>query len=136
METRFYEASHPEIYNRSEQRRIELLLTSVDRLVDNNHRKALDFGAGTGNLTGKLLQMGYKVTAVDISKEMCEILRGKYDDFAGVGSLEICNTDIEGAGFDEKEFDLITCYSVLHHLPNYVDVIRRLSFFLKKGGVM
>jgi ubiquinone/menaquinone biosynthesis C-methylase UbiE len=38
--------------------------------------------------------------------------------------------------FDRDEFDLITCYSVLHHLPDYADAIQRLSVFLKKGGVM
>ena len=38
----------------------------VDELIADNQKKALDFGAGTGNLTGKLLRMDYKVTAIDI----------------------------------------------------------------------
>ena len=32
----------------------------VDKLIVDNQKKALDFGAGTGNLTGKLLRMNYR----------------------------------------------------------------------------
>jgi SAM-dependent methyltransferase len=38
--------------------------------------------------------------------------------------------------FEVGKFDLITGYSVLHHLPDYVSVIQCLSLFLKKGGVI
>ena len=34
------------------------------------------------------------------------------------------------------KFDLITCYSVLHHLPDYITALEGLSVFLKKGGVI
>ena len=47
----------------------------MDKLVTDNQKNALDIGAGSGNLTGKLLLMGYNVTAVDISAEMCAILQ-------------------------------------------------------------
>jgi len=111
----------------------------VDKLVADNRvraKKALDFGAGTGNLTGKLLQMGYEVTAIDISAEMCKILEKNYKNYLKAKKLIVINSPIEDASFDRDEFDLITCYSVLHHLPDYVDAIQRLSGFLKKGGVM
>jgi ubiquinone/menaquinone biosynthesis C-methylase UbiE len=97
---------------------------------------ALDFGAGTGNLTGKLLRMGYTVTAVDISAEMCEILRKRHRAYLETGKLVVVNSPLEDASFERDEFDLIVCYSVLHHLPDYESALRRLSGFLKKGGVM
>ena len=135
-EAEYYELLHPEIYGKYEQERIDSTLKILDRLVTDNKKKALDFGAGTGNITDKLLNMDYNVTAVDISAEMCSILRKKFKRYSKAEKLIVINSPIEEANFDKGEFDLITCYSVLHHLPDYLNAIKRLSFFLKKGGVM
>jgi 2-polyprenyl-3-methyl-5-hydroxy-6-metoxy-1,4-benzoquinol methylase len=135
-EAEYYELLHPEIYGKPEQKRIDSTLKILDRLVTDSKKRALDFGAGTGNITGKLLNMGYNVTAVDISDEMCNILKKKHKPYLESEKLRIINSPVEEVDFDKGEFDLITCYSVLHHLPDYLDAIRRLSFFLKKGGVM
>ena len=135
-EAEYYELLHPEVYGRQEQQRITSTLRTVDRLLSGNQRKALDFGAGTGNLTGKLLKMGYVVTAVDISVEMCAILRKRYKAYLDAQKLAVINSPMEDANFEEQEFDLIACYSVLHHLPDYEGALQNLSDFLKKGGVM
>jgi 2-polyprenyl-3-methyl-5-hydroxy-6-metoxy-1,4-benzoquinol methylase len=139
FEAKYYELIHPEVYSRFEQKRINSVLKMVDKLLGNDRsyvKKALDFGAGTGNLTGKLLRMGYEVIAVDISVEMCEILKRKYKEYLEAGKLAVIGSPIEDVSFGRAEFDLITCYSVLHHLPDYVGAVSRLSGFLKKGGVM
>jgi len=63
-------------------------------------------------------------------------LEKKYKTYLEAKKLIVVNSAIEDVRFDRDEFDLIACYSVLHHLPDYVDAIQRLSGFLKKGGVM
>ena len=136
FEAKYYELLHPEVFGKSEQKRISSTLVLVDSLISGNQKRALDFGAGTGNLTGKLLRMGYTVTAIDISAEMCAILEKKYRTYAEAKQLIVINSSIENMSFERDEFDLITCYSVLHHLPDYADVIQRLAEFLKKGGVL
>ena len=136
QEAQYYELLHPEVYSKQEQKRITANLKTVDKLVADNQKTALDVGAGTGNLTGKLLQMGYKVTAVDISAEMCAILQTKYNAYLKNSKLTIINSPIENLTFNVGKFDLITCYSVLHHLPDYVTALRSLSVLLKKGGVI
>ncbi|MGB8780675.1 MAG: class I SAM-dependent methyltransferase [Candidatus Bathyarchaeia archaeon] len=136
IESKYFELLHPEIYNKIEQRRLVKELKKAVRLVASGGRRALDFGAGTGNVTGKLLRMGYEVTSVDISREMCGRLQDKYADFVKNGMLHIVNSKIEDAYFGLEEFDLITCYSVLHHLPDYEQVIQMLASYLKKGGIL
>jgi ubiquinone/menaquinone biosynthesis C-methylase UbiE len=136
IEAKYYGFIHSEIYNKREQKRINSTLKRVNEIICDNQRKVLDFGAGTGNLTGKLLHIGYEVTAIDISAEMCELLKNKYKRYLENKKLRVINSKIEDVSFNKEEFDLITCYSVLHHLPDYVDVIRKLTFFLKTGGVM
>ena len=139
IEAKYYDLIHPEVYGKFEQKRIDSTLKKVDRLVKNNSgyiRKALDFGSGTGNLTGKLLVMDYEVTAVDISTEMCKFLEKKYKKYIKSKKLFIINSPVEDIDFKKDSFDLISCYSVLHHLPDYLGAIRRLSSFLKDEGVM
>ena len=136
QEAHYYELLHPQLYSKQEQRRIAEKLQMIDKLVTNNQKNALDIGAGTGNLTGKLLQMGYKVVAVDISAEMCAILQSKYSAYLKNNKLTIVNSPIENLTFDVGTFDIITCYSVLHHLPDYIKAVRSVSVFLKKGGVI
>jgi 2-polyprenyl-3-methyl-5-hydroxy-6-metoxy-1,4-benzoquinol methylase len=139
IEAKYYELMHPEVYSKCEQERVASILQMVNNLVavdGVNEKKALDFGAGTGNLTGKLLQMGYHVTALDISTEMCKILEKKYKRYLGSQKLVVVNSAIEDVRFDRGNFDLIACYSVLHHLPDYVNIVQRFSGFLRKGGVM
>jgi len=135
-EAQYYEQLHPEVYGNQEQKRIAGRLKMIDKLLTDNHKTALDVGAGAGNLTGKLLRTGYKVTAVDISPEMCAILQKKYAPYVASDKLTVINQPIENLTFEKGKFDVITCYSVLHHLPNYIAALQSLSAFLKKGGVI
>ena len=50
--------------------------------------------------------------------------------------LTVINSPIEDLSFSQGKFDLITFYSVLHHLPDYPSALRTVCGFLKKGGVM
>ncbi len=136
VESSYYELFHPEVYNKQEQKRITSTLQKADATVSDNQKKALDFGAGTGNLTGRLLSLGYTVTAVDISAEMCRALAKKYQNYVQIKKLEVINSPIENVEFNNSKFDLITCYSVLHHLPEYVESLQKLCGFLRKGGVI
>lgn len=135
FEAKYYEMLHPEVYSKHEQKRINAILKTADSQITSNQKSALDVGAGTGNLTGKLLQMGYTVTATDISPEMCAVLKNKFKAYLP-DKLTVLNSPIEELTFSEGKFDLITFYSVLHHLPDYLTALRTLSSYLKKGGVM
>jgi ubiquinone/menaquinone biosynthesis C-methylase UbiE len=135
LEAKYYEALHPEVYSRKEQKRITQNLTAITEQIVDNQKNVLDVGAGTGNLTSKLLKLGYKVVATDISPEMCQILRRKFSSYIPK-QLTVVNSPIEDLKFREGEFDLIAGYSVLHHLPDYLAALRGLVFYLKLGGVM
>lgn len=130
-----YDFIHQEIWNRAEQKRLKSALGDAERCIEDCKFEALDFGAGTGNVTNKLLDMGFKVTAVDISPEMCQVLATQRKDDVKAGNLKVLNLNIDHVAIKEK-FDLVTCYSVLHHVPNYLDTLRTLGGLVKKGGVL
>jgi ubiquinone/menaquinone biosynthesis C-methylase UbiE len=135
FEAKYYEALHPEVYSLREQKRITQNLTTITQQIVDNQKSALDIGAGTGNLTGKLLELGYRVMATDISPEMCQILRRKFSAFIP-NQLTVVNSPVEDLTFSEGKFDLIAGYSVLHHLPDYLAALRYLAFYLKWGGII
>lgn len=136
VESSYYDLFHPEVYRREEQKRILTILVKVDQQIAGSHKTALDFGAGTGNITAKLLSLGYNVTAVDISAEMCEALNKKFRIEVEAQRLQVVHSPVEDMNFAKGSFDLVACYSVLHHLPDYEGTLRKLSGFLKKGGIM
>lgn len=133
-EAKFYDCIHDEIWNKHEQKRLlNTIKFAVSQISDNNF-KAVDFGVGTGNITEKLLDLGFEVVAIDISKEMCEVLKAKNRRALREGKLQVLNLNI-----DEKQvpgrFDLVACYSVLHHLPDYIGTMEELLHLVKEGGV-
>jgi ubiquinone/menaquinone biosynthesis C-methylase UbiE len=134
-EAKYYDLLHPEVYSKKEQKRLTAQLRKIDAEIPNNQKTALDVGAGTGNVTSKLLQMGYHVTATDISPEMCQILKKRYAAYIPK-QLTVVNSPIEDLTFAAGSFDLITSYSVIHHLPDYLGALKTLAGFLKKGGVI
>lgn len=134
-EAKFYDCIHSEIWNRQEQKRLLRSLEFAVSQIDRNCFEAIDFGAGTGNITEKLLDLGFRVLAIDISKEMCEILEAKNKGAVCEKKLRILNVNFDKTQLTGS-FDLVTCYSVLHHLPNYTRTIEKLSHLLKEGGVL
>ena len=133
-EAKFYDCIHKEIWNSSEQKRLWKALKFVASQIDKNTFKAIDFGAGTGNITEKLLNIGFKVTAIDLSKEMCGVLKTKNRKALQEGKLQVLNINFDKTQIT-GQFDLVTCYSVLHHLPDYIETTRKLSHLVKEGGV-
>ena len=133
-EAAIYDSLHFEIWNRYEQERLWKTLKYVISQVENTSKEALDFGAGTGNITEKLLRMDFNVHAVDISQSMLDILKKKNWKAYQAGRLKICMINIDKQNLGTK-FDLVTCYSVIHHMPNYRRTIEKLLAHVRKNGI-
>ena len=89
----------------------------------------LEIGPGTGQATGRLLDHGASVTAVELSAEFAALLETKYADrrFAvEVGPFE----DI---ALDPASFDLVVAATSFHWVPTEVG-LRRCAELLRRGG--
>lgn len=132
-----YDETHVEIYNPTEQKRIEEVLKSGISLITTRPggtNLALDFGAGTGNLTGHLLKLGMNVLAADVSPKSLAILEEKCRQTGQLQTVLLNGVDL--SNMEDNTFDMITTYSVLHHVPDYLSIIKEFVRVLKPGGII
>ena len=95
--------------------------------------RVLDLGAGEGSVTQEILQQGASVTAVDVSESQLAELCRKCRPFADRlqthrGELSDALTQLEGP------YDLVVASACLHHLPDYLGVIRQAMERLTPNG--
>lgn len=93
----------------------------------------LEFGAGTG-LTSFILKNHVKeITMMDSSAGMVRVANEKIIA-SGSGNLKAIQFDLEKEEWTGEKFDIILTQMVLHHIPDYKDIIRKLHGMLNPGG--
>lgn len=130
-----YERAVPEIFNKKEQARIRRLVVQATDLLPQTNRRALDIGCGTGTVTLKLLDHGFTVDALDISRAMLDELSARLGDRKN--RVNLIQNDIDT--FLERPadpYDLVTMSSVLHHLPDYEATLRKIVDRVRPDGVI
>ena len=131
-----YERVHREIFNEEEQVRLASALRRVLGHVEGRAAplRALDVGCGSGNVTSRLLSAGCLVTAADVSTKFLSLCERK---FASTGRLTTVR--LGGDGLQELpdgQFEVVTAYSVMHHVPDYVGLVDEMTRVLAPGGVI
>jgi ubiquinone/menaquinone biosynthesis C-methylase UbiE len=129
-EAPFYDKIHHEIFNPIESCRTNQRLRRVSKFMQQRRGWALDFGSGTGNIAVRLSRMGFRVVAFDLSEEMLRVLRNKSKH---VGSRVVVGEQLP---FKEGAFSLVVSYAVVHHVLDYVGLVRSLARLLQQGGIL
>lgn len=132
--TRSYIDSAPHIKHTSLRTLYAELLTQVyDYAAKRTETpRVLDLGAGEGSVTLPFLELGARVTAVDISRSQLDALRQRCERFGE--RLELRQEDIIEALKEKKEYDIIVVNSFLHHIPDYLGLIREAIALLSPYG--
>jgi len=96
--------------------------------------RVLDLGAGEGSVTLPFLELGAHVLAVDLSASQLDVLRQKCSHLKD--RLEVRQQDIyETLKDNGQKFDIIAGNSFLHHIPDYLSLIRQAAPLLTPHGV-
>jgi SAM-dependent methyltransferase len=128
-----YQYIHDDIFNAHEQSRIRSVLSSLRHSLTPQMPMALDFGCGSGNMTLHLRDLGFQVVSSDISDRFIALMRERYKNDSMVKPYLLSGNSND---LDEYKFDLICIYSVLHHLPDYLQVLRDLVGRINPGGMI
>lgn len=101
-------------------------------LGDLNDMKVLDLGCYEGNsLSFHMAKNAKKYVGIDLSEKAIKILGKRLSQLP---NAEVYSMDFLSADFEEKDFDLIYAYGVLHHFRNTEELISKLKQKLKPGG--
>ncbi len=121
----------------AEPRRVQLakdLFRAIgEEIVLTEAMEVLDFGCGTGLVTLQLSERTGRVTGVDSSQGMLDVLDGKAQ------SCQICNVatrrvDLESGDVLEGMFDLVVSTMTLHHVRDVPLLLEQFAGVLKTGG--
>lgn len=93
-------------------------------------RTICDLGCGNGHITGRLAELGYKVTGIDASPSGIEIARQTYPKVEFVEA--VIDRELSGLG----SFDLVISSDVIEHLYRPSDLLEAANALLKPGGQM
>jgi ubiquinone/menaquinone biosynthesis C-methylase UbiE len=104
----------------------------LTRLLPPAPAKILEVGAGTGVMSLLLAELGYSVTATDISKGMLDEARRKASERRLAIAFEIA--DAEALPFGEKTFDAVFGRHILWTLPYPDRALGEWRRVLKPGG--
>lgn len=133
--TRKYIDGAPHIKHSSLRTLYSALLVQIfDSAKEYTHTPSiLDLGAGEGSITRPFLQLGAKVVAVDISSNQLAALKNKCAQFGDM--LTVRCEDINETLKDKSEkYDVVVVNSLLHHVPDYLGMIREAVTVLNPHG--
>ncbi len=91
--------------------------------------RVLEIGPGTGQATGRLLELGAAVSAVELGADLADRLASKYHD----RDLEVSVGAFEDADIEDGSFDLVAAATSFHWVPIEVG-LRRCADALRAGG--
>ena len=95
--------------------------------------RVLDLGAGEGSATLPFLALGARVTAVDLSPSQLAKLADRCG--AHAERLSIRCQDAESVLQESAaQFDVVVANSFLHHVPDYIALVRKAAAALGHGG--
>jgi 2-polyprenyl-3-methyl-5-hydroxy-6-metoxy-1,4-benzoquinol methylase len=88
----------------------------------------LDLGCSSGGFLGAIKNPSWTLHGIEMSEDVAQKARADTGAKVFVG-------DILDAPYHAESFDAITCFHVFEHLYQPREVLARVSFWLKPGGV-
>lgn len=93
----------------------------------------LEIGAGHGGFTEPVLAAGCRVTAVEASRPSLRTLERRYGHNPGFRAV----LDTDGSLAEvHGRYSFVLIVAVLHHIPDYVGFLDRVTGFLVPGGTL
>jgi 2-polyprenyl-3-methyl-5-hydroxy-6-metoxy-1,4-benzoquinol methylase len=95
----------------------------------------LELGAGSGLATLPWFERRVQLTAVDSSEPMLRSLSARAAAY-GLKHTEVVSDALDFLTSTDATFDVITHVSMLHHVPDYMDLLTRSAAHVSNGGCL
>jgi len=94
----------------------------------------LDFGCGSGTITNKVAKVVKSIKAIDISSGMLEFAKNQADKNS-ISNIDYNQVSIFDECFNDKKFDGVVAFNVLHYIDDMPSLMKRINSLLKPNGV-
>lgn len=100
------------------------------------HGRALDIGTGPGDIPVLLAQKAeqLQIVAIDAAEEMLKLARSRVSAAGLTDRIELRQIDAKSLPFADGEFDLVISNTILHHIPEPIDLLRESRRMLARSG--
>ena len=100
--------------------------------------KMLDLGTGPGHIPLLIAaeMADAKIMAVDLSKHMLEIARTKLTATRFVDRIAFELADVKNLPYEDHAFDVVFSNTILHHIPQPIEMLREAWRVLRPGGIL
>jgi SAM-dependent methyltransferase len=121
--TRLYDESAVQEWDRLTSRRVEFEITCrvLDEHLPAPPARILDVGAGPGRYALRLLERGYSVTIVDLSRECLALAEREAERRSLRFEKVVCGTATDLRGIPSSTFDAVLLLGPLYHLKSRID---------------
>ncbi|MDD4507090.1 MAG: methyltransferase domain-containing protein [Sulfurospirillaceae bacterium] len=120
-----------------EVKRVDNVQNIADAILQNisysKTMELMDFGSGTGLLTSKVAPFVKKITAVDMSKAMNEVLSAKLKSFPC--ELDIIELDLANNEINQKFHGIVSSMTI-HHVEDILALFKKFYAMLVEGGTI
>ncbi|HEY2415293.1 MAG TPA: methyltransferase domain-containing protein [Pirellulaceae bacterium] len=123
------------------RRFVEDLLTTISNSefsIQNSELDILDLGTGTALIPIELCQKlaGCRIMAADAAVSMLELARYNVEVNGLTERIELAHVDAKKLPFNDAMFDVVMSNSIIHHIPEPIDVLRGAVRVAKAGGLL
>lgn len=115
--------------------RVELLRRRLKKLSNGKDSRILEVGVGSGDITAMLAKNFSYVTCVDPNKKNCNSLI-KQLEAKDLNKVKFVYTKVEDIKFSSAGYSHIILQNILEHLKDPINILRKLSIYLKQDGYM
>lgn len=105
-------------------------------LPDVSGRKILEIGGGTGRFSLLLAMLGGEITALDVSREMLNIIKRKAEEANLSEKISMVQADAsQKIPFSNETFDFCIAINTLSHIKNPNNLLEEVHRVLKPKGI-
>ena len=120
------------------RRFVEDLIEFASAATGDPWAEALDLGTGTAQQPIELCRRvdGARVVAVDAAEHMLDVARNNIEVASLTDRILLDLVDAKNLPYDAGRFSVVFSNSIVHHIPNPLDVLREAVRVTAPGGVL
>lgn len=113
--------------------RARIIANEIEKVIQGSKEvSAMEFGCGTGLISFNLYDKLKKITLIDSSKGMIDILNSKIKRYKVKNMITKCQDILN----EVDRFDIIYNSMVLHHINNTEEIIKKFYELLNNDGYL